>query len=167
MSRVKSLFPLVVLALSLLWPFAAIAADGPDPTTCLPDCYASNTALAGTTTPRDGTNLAPWLAPTPEERQALRDAVKAAVQQEGDPGSLTIIICNAAGCAYVLYEYAVDGTVKVSEQVPGIPPEVGVPLPVPYLLVGGVVLGVLLIVGGFILWRRARRLKPEPRRAGV
>jgi len=164
MSRVKLLVPLVVLALSLLWPLAAAAADF-DPSTCLEldgKCYAANEVLddTNTATKADGTAMAPWLVITDEELDDVYAAVSEAVWSSYGNGYLALIICDAGGCQTTWYRFFYeDGKQKTTQWTdPGVPPEVGVDLPVPYILAGGALLGVLLVGTGIILRRKAQRL---------
>jgi hypothetical protein len=79
-----------------------------------------------------------------------------------------LIICDSAQqCAYTVYEYDENGQATAGEPNPGIPPEVGIPLPLPYILVAGVILGVLLVGGGVLLWHRAQRLSSKPSYSGA
>jgi hypothetical protein len=142
-----------VLAVVLLGPASVLAQDI---TQCYPECYASNILIPGTGTAEDGTNTDPFVLPTAAERLVLRQAMAAESAIDG-PGSLTLITCTSPSqCAYILYEYE-DGQEVAGEPQPGIPPEVGVKLPFPYLLGGGALVGVLLVGVGVVLWRKGRR----------
>ena len=158
MSRIKFLIQLFVLAVILLWPLPVTAQDSEIDVTCLPNCYASETTLPGKSTPGDGTSLAPWIAKDDEEKLALRTAVSVAAKDEEISASLALITCDANGqnCSRILCEYDEDGLESCHAKASI--PDVGVPLPFPYVLGGGVLFGVLLISSGLILRRRARRL---------
>jgi hypothetical protein len=157
MSRFKFLVLLLIMTVTLIWPLSALAQN---PDTCFPECYVSNYRIPGTTDTQDGTNQSPWVAPTESERTALRQEVADYASDEGSPGSLTLITCSSAqatDCAYIVYEYDSEGSEHAQEAKPGIPPEVGVLVPFPYLLGGGLVLGVMLIGLGIVLRRRVLR----------
>lgn len=162
MSQLKCLIPVLALIATLLWPVPAMAAD-PTPDTCLAQdgkCYASNQALGDTHTgsDADGTARAPWLATTDQEMLDLRNAVSGALADDGYDGAFFAeIICDAGGCQTTWYEYDEDGEEVNSWTDPGVPPEVGVGLPLPYVLVGGAILGILLLGIGIVLRHRARR----------
>jgi hypothetical protein len=167
MSRFKFFVPLCVLAVALLWTLP-VAADDVDPTKCLPNCYAKNGVPEG----GDGTKENPWNweVDTKDIREDLRRAVAREVQDEGKSGfgSLTTVDCDEAGnCTHDIHEYTFNeapGAEVAAEKTvtgnPGDPTESGVPLPFPYLLVIGALLGVLLIGGGIVLRRRALQLGP-------
>jgi hypothetical protein len=163
MSQLKCLVPLLALIATLLWPLPAMAAD-PTPDTCLAEdgqCYASNSILDGTRTgyDADGTAMAPWLATTDQAMLNLRNAVSGALADDGYDGAFfAAIICSGGSCQTTWYEYDEDGEEVRSWTDPGIPPEVGVGLPLPYVLGGGALLGVLLLSIGVALRRRARRM---------
>jgi hypothetical protein len=157
MSRFKFLVSFLVVATTLIWPLSVLAQS---PDTCFPECYVSNHRIPGTTDAQDGTSRSPWVAPTESERTALRQDVAEYASDEGSPGSLTLITCSSAqatDCAYVVYEYDAEGNERAQEPKPGIPPEVGVLVPLPYLLGGGLVLGMGLIGLGIFLRRRVLR----------
>jgi hypothetical protein len=88
-------------------------------------------------------------------RDAIADTVVEVADGDDYTGYLKLITCREE-CAYVVYEYDETGDETAGEAEPGIPPEVGVPLPFPYILGGGVFLGVLLVGAGIILRRRTR-----------
>jgi hypothetical protein len=161
MSRFKLVTLLCVVAVTLLLPRPVMAED-PDPTTCLPNCYAKN----GISESGNGKKDAPWKAETIGERLALTKAVGQAVQEADEPGSLTIVVCDTfRNCTQTVYKYTVnqDANATMANQtagqpMPGDPTTSGVPLPLPYLLGAGMLLGVLLIGSGITLRRRALRL---------
>ena len=175
MSRVKLLVPLIVLALSLLWPLAAIAADGPDPITCLPDCYAYDYGAPGHTVPSspDGTVRRPWYIDTPKmpesdhpetwvKLNALRSEMGKAVKDRYYKASLLAIVCSDTqppNCSATLYTYFRSGTEQFQTLDVVDVPEVGVPLPFSYILSGIALLGVLLVGTGVFLRRRTKHLK--------
>ena len=163
MSRIKHLILPLVLIMALLLPLP-VAAEDPTPDTCLSQtskkCYASNQVLAGTDTETDadGTAMAPWLAPTDQDMLDLRNAISEALDDNGygeGPFYFAEIICYAGGsCKTTWYEYDEDGEEVNRRTDSGIPPEVGVSLPFPYILGGGAFLGILLVGIGVFLRRR-------------
>ena len=163
MSRLRSLVLALALIVVLLWSLPAAAKDL-TPNTCLKQggkCYASNQVLAGTrtATDADGTAMAPWLATTDQAMLDLRNAVSEALEDNGygeGPFHFAQIICDVHGCQTTWYKYNKEGQETKRWTVLGFPPEVGVPLPFPYVLGGGAVLGALLIGAGIALRRRAR-----------
>ena len=167
MSR-KVWIPLCTLA-TILFLALPVYAEDPDPTTCLDldgKCYVSNKIHPNTTsaTSPDGTAMGPWVVTNIEDDYATepyRDAVAEAVyggETENDEGYLAVIVCTAYGCRTTWYRfYFKDGQeAKKVWTDPGVPPEVGVSLPMPYLLGGGAFLGVLLVGTGVALRIRAR-----------
>jgi hypothetical protein len=169
MSRPKSLILPLALTIALLWSLQAAAKD-PTPNTCLEldgKCYASNQILPGTRTETDadGTAMAPWPATTDQEMLNLRNAVTNALDNNGygeEPFFFAQIICDAGGCQTTWYKYDEEGQEIRHWADPGIPPEVGVSLPFPYILGGGAALGALLIGAGIVLRRKARSTSPRP-----
>ena len=155
MSR-KVWIPLFVLVLSLLWSLPT-AADGPDPNTCLPSCYAYNRAPQG----GSGTQWSPWYWDKGADQAAsdLRELVGAAVKGRRNSGTLEVIDCTAdlTNCTATVYTYTRSGN-ETSESIGPVPvPDVGVSVPFHYLLGGGAFLGALLVIAGIVLVRRARR----------
>lgn len=158
MLRLRFLVLFVVVALALSWVKPVVADDIPDPKTCLPTCFVANQVLAGTNTPGSGTAKAPWVISSETDRTKLRtETFVNSVVISGTAASLTAVVCDNAGCAYTVYNYDATGKITAGEPKPGIPPEIGVPLPFPYLLGGGLVLGAVLIGTGVVLRRRVRR----------
>ena len=152
---------LFVLAATLLWP-QPVAAQDPDPNTCLPACYAYNypnpSEIPST---RDGTERLPWLWDKTSDPNAnsLRQKVEDAVKHKRDSGTLLVIDCTgeSLSCTATLYTFRRDGTQRSEDQGPVPVPDVGVPLPFHYILVGILLLGILLIGAGVVLRRRTRR----------
>jgi hypothetical protein len=104
--------------------------------------------------------MAPWLATTDQEILDLRNAVSDALADDGyDEAFFAVIICSGGSCQTTWYEYDEDGEEVRSWTDPNIPPEVGVGVPLPYLLGGAAILGLLLLASGIVLRRRARRLR--------
>jgi len=163
MSRLGNLVLALALIVVLLWPLPAAAKD-PTPDTCLKldgKCYASNQVLAGTRTgtDADGTKMAPWLATTDQAMLDLRNAISDALADNGygkGPFFFIQVICDAGMCKTTWYEYDKAGDEVRHWTEPGRPPEVGVPIPFPYVLGGGTLLGILLIGAGIVLRCKAR-----------
>lgn len=170
MSKTVCSIALLVLLAFLVGPLL-VAAQVPDPddiecltygTQAVPICFASDIPLDGSPAVGDGSASEPWIVPDENDRADLRDNVARAVQLEGEIWDLKIIFCDGIpGCQYNWYRYTPsDGdlateTVKGSNE-PGLPPEVGVEIPFPYILGGGLLLGTVLVVAGVILRHRAR-----------
>lgn len=162
MSRVKRFSPLLVLVVALTWPLMTAAQD---PTTCLEadgKCYVTNAPYLSPSPPRNGTSRAPWLVEGPNQDQDildLRNTISEALSSNGYEGAfLAVIICQESSCQTTWYEYDRSGEEVDHKIEPGIPAELGVPLPFPFILVGGACLGTLLVGTGILLRRRARLL---------
>jgi hypothetical protein len=154
MSRIKFLAPFLILAIALLWPLPVAAQD---PSTCLPNCYAYNKAPARS----DGTERFPWYWDKANDPNAtgLRQLVGQAVKGKRNSGTLEVTDCsdaNLTSCTATLYTYARDGSEAAHPLGPVPVPIVGVPLPFPYILGGGILLGVLSVGTGVVLRRRAQ-----------
>jgi hypothetical protein len=157
MSRIKFPALLIVLAMTLLWPLP-VAAQDPDPNTCLPSCYAYNGASPG----GNGTENYPWLWDKANDPDAsdLRQKMRAAVENKRNLGTLLVIDCEGSplACTAISYTYARNGN-ETSQDVGPVPvPPGGVSLPFPYVLAGVALLAIVLIIAGFILRRRIRHL---------
>ena len=159
MSRFKFLVLFLVLAMTLLWPETAVAED-PNPNTCLPTCYAYNYPFNQVPSGVDGTEQLPWYWDKQDDPYAdqLRDLVEGSVRGRRNFGALQVIDCTDADppeCTATLYVYDRGGN-ETSQSLGEVPiPDVGVLFPVPYILGGGTLLGVLLIGAGIVLRRRA------------
>lgn len=178
MSKAAFSIALLVLLSFLLSPLP-VAAQVPDPediecliyaTQAVPICFASDIVLDGYPTVGDGSADAPWVVPNEDDgveddddRGDLRRNMARGAQLEGKIWDLKVILChNIPGCQHNWYRYTPSaGDDLATENVQGsnipmLPPEVGVKLPFPYILGGGLLLGVVLVVTGVILRRRAR-----------
>ena len=153
MLRFRFVALLVVVALTLLWVVPVAAAD-PDPNTCLPTCYAYNKGQEGW----NGTESFPWPS---TDVASLITAMKDAAKDKYDFATLEVITCNDANppqCTAILHTFYRNGGDPTSVNLGTVPvPTVGTPLPFPYLLGGGLLVGTLLLGSGIVLGRRARR----------
>jgi hypothetical protein len=155
---------LVVASLALGIAVAAAQLPDVDDIDCLPDCYASDKPLKDRPSVGDGFYKAPWVLPDSSDRDTLRDRMKQAVQIEGDVAVLRLTLCEGKPkCVWYEYTYTPRASGNEAreeitvEEAPGEAPKVGVNLPFPYLLGGGLVLGVALVTTGVVLRQRAGR----------
>lgn len=154
---------LVGLLLSATPAFAQVP-DAEDVADCLFDCYASNIPLDGKPRTGNGSYEKPWVVPE-DDVDLLLDAMLEGVEMYGDPdvpSILRITFCERANCTWDEWTFAVDendGELRATRTVtekPGVAPRVGVDLPFLFILVGGLVLGVILVLTGVALRRQAR-----------
>ena len=168
MSRLKLLVPLMVFAATLLWVLPALAED---PTPCLTSaektCAATNNQNLGAGKTRNGTLQAPWLVTASDQMAArladVRNGLAAGNYAAGSyffneiscPSSTTT---NYGSCSTTVFELDNKGNILKLSSQPGVPPQTGVDVPVPYILAGGALLAAALIAVGLVLRRRAQRV---------